>query len=762
MGHRAELLAPAGNFDAFRGAVNAGADAVYLAGRRFGARAYADNFSDEELRQCLREAHLSGVRVHLTVNTLTRESELGELIPFLAPLCEDGLDGVIVQDIGVMRVLHEAFPELPIHASTQLSVTTADAVRFLVRLGVTRVVPARELSLPEVLALREELPVETETFVHGAMCYCYSGKCLFSSFLGGRSGNRGRCAQTCRLPYRILDEKGAPAGPDAGKREYYPLSMRDMCTLEYLPELIEAGIDSFKIEGRMKRPEYAAGVTALYRKYMDLYYRLRERGDTSSWRVAPEDMEELKALYLRTELCGGYYHRSNGREMVTISAPGYRGADEALIRRLGEQYVRPIRRTGVEEIIALEAGKPAALRVRLCGENLSCAPAAEAFAEGDLVQPAEKRPLSDEDIRRSLGKTGDTVFTAERIEIRRAGEVFLPVRSLNELRRTALERLSEELAASWKRDGAKRLAERRRLLAEAGTGKTSPGGETQRDSAREEAALRQPKQTNSGGAPADFSAGLLAVVISRGQAEGAKAGGADAAADDSQSFLLSGTAELLAFPYVIRRRDAAWMEEALRRLLAGEYRGALIRSLEALEFLRSRGYRGPILADTPVCGWNRAAAEVIAESADHCILPLELSGRELGSSFPEGGYYAAVYGRIPMMITAGCVRKTEKSCRLEENGFWALEDRKKQLFPVRTLCTHCQNIIYNSVPLSLHKAFGDPVLAGCRGFVMSFTTEDGGETERITRAFRRMADGEKGIAVPFAAFTGGHFRRGVE
>ncbi|WP_130837915.1 peptidase U32 family protein [Lachnoclostridium sp. Marseille-P6806] len=748
MEHRAELLAPAGNYDAFRGAVNAGADAVYLAGRRFGARAYADNFSDEELRQCLREAHLSGVRVHLTVNTLTRERELGELIPFLAPLCEDGLDGVIVQDIGVMKVLHEAFPDLPIHASTQLSVTTADAVRFLVRLGVTRVVPARELSLSEVRALREELPVETETFVHGAMCYCYSGKCLFSSFLGGRSGNRGRCAQTCRLPYRILDEKGIPAGPDAGKREYYPLSMRDMCILEYLPELIEAGIDSFKIEGRMKRPEYAAGVTALYRKYMDLYYRLRERGDASSWRVAPEDMEELKALYLRTDLCGGYYHRSNGREMVTISAPGYRGADEALIRRLGEQYVRPIRRTKVAELITLEAGKPAALRLRLGGENPPCALTGDVLAEGDLVQLAEKRPLSEEDIRRSLGKTGDTVFAAERIEIRRSGEVFLPVRSLNELRRTAFERLSGELEACWKRDGAARLAGRRRLLAADGAGKTvSP---------------KRPQQESAGGASENLSVRLLAVVISRAQAEGARAGGADATADDSQSFLLSGTAELLAFPYVVRRRDAAWMDEALRRLLSGEYRGALIRSLEALEFLRFRGYHGPVFADTPVCGWNRAAMEVIGENADHCILPLELSGRELRESFPEGRHYAAVYGRVPMMITAGCVRKTEKSCRLEENGFWALEDRKKQTFPVRTVCTHCQNIIYNSVPLSLHKAFGAPLLSGCRGFVMSFTTEDGRETQRITRSFRRMADGEREVAVPFAAFTGGHFRKGVE
>ena len=279
--HKVEVLAPAGSRDALIGAFSAGADAVYLGGERFGARAYADNFSTEDIIRSIGEAHVLDRKVYLTANVLTREDEMQELVSFVRQLDEAGLDGVIVQDLGVLAALHEACPGLPLHASTQLSVTGQDAVRLLRDLGVSRVVPARELSLSEIEALRAEdaamysEPVEIEAFVHGAMCYSYSGRCLMSSFLGGRSPSR----PLCRLPYRILDEKRKPAGPDARRKEVYPLSMKDMCVLSILPELIDAGIDSFKIEGRMKKPVYAAGVTAIYRKYVDRFMPGRRPAD---------------------------------------------------------------------------------------------------------------------------------------------------------------------------------------------------------------------------------------------------------------------------------------------------------------------------------------------------------------------------------------------------------------------------------------------------------------------------------------------------
>ena len=259
---KVELLAPAGNAEAFYGAIHAGADAIYLGGSRFGARAYAENFSEEELVACIRYAHLFQRKVYLTVNTLVKESEFSGLYEYVLPYYRAGLDGVIVQDMGVFAYLREHFPGMELHGSTQMTITGEYGAAFLKEQGACRVVPARELSLAEIRRIKEVTGLEIECFIHGAMCYCYSGQCLFSSILGGRSGNRGRCAQPCRLPYTT------------GKhpKECYPLSLKDMCTIEYIPELLEAGIDSFKIEGRMKTALYVATVARTYRKAIDDYF----------------------------------------------------------------------------------------------------------------------------------------------------------------------------------------------------------------------------------------------------------------------------------------------------------------------------------------------------------------------------------------------------------------------------------------------------------------------------------------------------------
>ena len=259
---KVELLSPSGNAEAFYGAIHAGADAIYLGGSRFGARAYAENFSEEELVACIRYAHLFQRKVYLTVNTLVKESEFSGLYEYVLPYYRAGLDGVIVQDMGVFAYLREHFPGMELHGSTQMTITGEYGAAFLKEQGACRVVPARELSLAEIRRIKEVTGLEIECFIHGAMCYCYSGQCLFSSILGGRSGNRGRCAQPCRLPYTT------------GKhpKECYPLSLKDMCTIEYIPELLEAGIDSFKIEGRMKTALYVATVARTYRKAIDDYF----------------------------------------------------------------------------------------------------------------------------------------------------------------------------------------------------------------------------------------------------------------------------------------------------------------------------------------------------------------------------------------------------------------------------------------------------------------------------------------------------------
>ena len=457
-----EILAPAGSFACFQAAMNAGADAVYAAGARFGARAYANNFTQDELIEAIERAHIYGKKFYLTVNTLLKDHEIAELYDYLAPLYEKGLDAVIVQDTGVFQFSRSNFPDLDIHASTQMTITGAAGAKFLESQGAARVVPARELSLEEVRQIHETTDLEVECFVHGALCYCYSGQCLMSSVIGGRSGNRGQCAQPCRLPYTV-----------DGQKKYF-LSLKDICTLELIPELVEAGIDSFKIEGRMKKPEYVAAVTAMYRKYVDLYLKKGKSG----YAVKPEDRENLMDLYNRGDSDTGYYKQHNGREMLALDRPNHAGVaaarclsqngrevtaqaltdlhahdvleigsgkdnytlgkkitkgeklrflvpkgmrfkegfvfrrirNEELIESLDQKYRKEDRQEEIYGFLSLQVGYPASFTV--CCREFSYT----AYTE-HAVEHAQKRPLEEERIRTQLAKTGGTLFFLKDLEI---------------------------------------------------------------------------------------------------------------------------------------------------------------------------------------------------------------------------------------------------------------------------------------------------------------------------------------------------------
>ena len=328
-----ELLSPAGAYPILKAVIGAGADAVYVGGPAFGARAYADNFSKEELLESIDYAHIHNRKVYLTVNTLLKEREMEEqLFDYLLPYYEQGLDAVIVQDFGVLTFIREAFPQLSIHASTQMTVTGTDGAAFLQKQGASRIVTARELSFEEIQKIKSDTGVEIESFVHGALCYCYSGECLLSSMLGGRSGNRGRCAQPCRLPYEVLNA----AGERLTREATHILSPKDLCTIGMIPQLAECGIDSFKIEGRMKQAEYAAGVTSIYRKYIDLY----EQYGREAFHVDKNDEKKLESLGSRSGFTTGYYTRHNGSDMITFSKPNHTKTDEKLHETIRKTYLQ--------------------------------------------------------------------------------------------------------------------------------------------------------------------------------------------------------------------------------------------------------------------------------------------------------------------------------------------------------------------------------------------------------------------------------------
>ncbi len=751
---KVELLAPAGSPSAFYGAVAAGADAVYLGGKRFGARAYAENFTEDTLAACIRYGRLFDVKVYLTVNTLFKEQELNELREFLSPLCEAGLSGVIVQDMGALERIRRDFPSLKLHASTQMTLCADWGAELLKEMGVSRIVPARELGLTEIKELKRRSELEVETFVHGAMCYCYSGQCLFSSMLGGRSGNRGRCAQPCRLPYRV---KGGEKG-----RLCYPLSLKDMCTVRHIPAFVEAGIDSFKIEGRMKKPEYTAGVTAVYRKYIDQYYSLREslgpEEASKAFLVSKEDENILASLYVRSSLQDGYYFRRNGRGMVTYDSPAYSGADQRLLEEIRKAYLEERPRLQVEMEAEFLTGAPARITLQR-GRT-----AVQVF--GEPVQCAQSRPMTEEVLRNQLDRLGESPFAASKIQIRVSDDAFYPLKEINRLRRQAVQALEESLGGSrndesgaearrtdaperragqplWnRRTGwavSVRTLEQLKALAGSLSGRT--GGETFR--------LRR----------LYVDGDLLLGEEEKCRDYFEKLTGSVPAEDREEKPLL-----LAALPYVARLSDKDYLERLWALARRGTADGFLVRSLDGLGFLRAReresGTCVCLRADAGVYAWNSEAAKTLAAMTDGLCLPYELNAAQqaqlLGQTAePDGAvvWEKVVYGRIPLMVTANCVQKTMDRCVGDGEGILMLEDRLHAEFPVLRSCGHCYNVLYNSVPLSL---IGDTGRFREKADLrLDFTLETGEELAKVLHSCLR----DVRLTGPH---TTGHEKRGVE
>lgn len=746
-----ELLAPAGNQEGFYGAIHAGADAVYLGGSRFGARAYADNFTTSELISCIRYAHLWGRRVYLTVNTLVKESEFADIYGYLLPFYEAGLDGVIVQDIGVLAFIREHFPRLELHASTQMTLTGEYGARLVQDLGVCRIVPARELSLEEISHIKQKTGLSIETFIHGAMCYCYSGQCLFSSILGGRSGNRGRCAQPCRLPYEVTINEESRA-------EGYPLSLKDMCTIEFIPDLIEAGINSFKIEGRMKKPEYTAGVTAIYRKYIDKYYRDKENGDggfegkeTASRRrmkISPEDRKELSGLYIRSQIQEGYYYKHNGRDMVTSDSPAYSGSDESLLARIRHDYLENKPKRTIAVRAEFITGRKA--RVVFSLDELSVS------VEGDMVQEAARQPVNRENIEKQLTKLGDTSFVAGKTEITLSPNAFYSLGAMNELRREAVAQLENLLIQA---NGFPVC--RRDAVQPTGKADSSAGGTGYHQIA---VSVRRREQLL---ALCDMLSGESDLgEIQRIYPD------CDLLINDWETVFplcqtLAKHCEIIpALPYVLRRRDSRMMDTFLElsRTHSDIFSGALVRSPEGLGLLKYRGYSGKIYTDAGFYIWNkRTLKEWSGEISGFC-LPLELRAAEqMDLTAEDIRCEKIIYGRIPMMIAANCIANTTTGCRRNAGEQLAeLKDRYHKVFPVELNCTHCMNIIYNSVPLSLHRELRKwlPYV----NFRLDFTTETGEETREVLNYFKRLSASGYGESLkpPYRDYTTGHEKRGVE
>ena len=734
-----ELLSPAGDYSCMVAAFNAGADAVYLAGKSFGARAFAGNFETEELVEVLDYAHVLSKKIYLTVNTLIKEKEFGQITDYLTPFYEHGLDGVIIQDLGLIPFLKKEFPKLELHGSTQMTVSNYRSAAWLKQQGICRVVPARELSLKELKEIRDKAQIEVETFIHGAMCYCYSGQCLFSSFLGGRSGNRGRCAQPCRLPYKVLEESNCISG----KKDVYPLSLKDLCSIPYIYELMDAGIDSFKIEGRMKSPEYVAGVTAVYRKYMD-YYMNGKRPQ-----IDKKDVEQLAQLYIRSDMKEGYFKKHNGKDMISLYSPSYQGCDDTLVKQIHNRYCDGKLKREISGVLYLAVNEPAQLTVYNETEAVT--------VYGDMVQCAQNRPLDKETTAKQMNKTGNSVFEFKELEIIIEGDVFMPVKQLNELRRDALEALQDKLLTPHRR---KKVSDTR----------------NEEDIEQKECSLYKVSEKNKEQNTLDTKSRVHVSVMTKEQLQTILFGKRAVnrlyipldmfytknvlVEEVKQKAHERGIEIYASLPRMIRDKDEMYLQSVSDML--DLFDGILVKSMEGLSFLQENHYKGSVITDHSIYNWNQSALQFLNGYRDGFTYPLELSVYENRELTDRSGEYV-VYGRTPMMITANCIRKTMDKCSGNNNAFsQSLQDRYKKELPVYTNCVHCYNEIFNAIPMSLHKEVGQLLSHGFHTFRLEFTNEEVYAVEALIQYFtNKITCPENKDSFLLEEYTQGHFKEGA-
>ena len=804
MKDRVEILAPAGSMECLKAAIAAGADAVYTGGALFGARAYAHNLTEEELLEAIDYVHLHGRRLYLTVNTLIKDREMEkQMYDYLLPYYRQGLDAVIVQDIGLFRFIRKHFPDLPIHASTQMTLTGVDGAKFLEKEGAQRIVTSRELSMAEVKKIADETELEIESFVHGALCYCYSGQCLFSSFIGGRSGNRGQCAQPCRLLYRT---------PEA-KRPQYLLSLKDICTLELIPEMIESGIYSFKIEGRMKKPEYVAAVAFQYRKYTDLYLKYYEECPAEEdpaayamkkYRVREEDRQMLLDLYNRGGFHTGYYHTQNGREMISLNRPNHAGVPAVKVlakkgrnvtaKALTDLYPQdiielPMRkgrekadnytckdavRKGMNVQIPVFADTPfkrdeiwmrtrnstlidtlreefvnGKIKERICGTfrlypqekatlTVKCRDA-EITVAGEKAQEALSQPMSRERIEKQLRKTGNTEFEFSFLKAEIGEKVFLPMQSLNELRREALETLEKVICEKYRRSGEVK------------------------DPEEDKTELSMEEEILSGWTASVRTAEQMEVILEE-EAIGRiyadctmfpRIWEKDSYVEWITKVHAAGKEIYLVMPYIFRERTRKQYEAAYNRIFGAGWDGILIANYESFAFLKEHGYTGRIMTDYNLYEFNQESRKFWKEKGVfEFTAPVELTERELQDLRVKDGE-VIVYGYLPMMISAGCIQKTTRGC-LKKSGQTTITDRYRNPFVVKNECDYCYNILYNYVPLYLGDRMEEVYQIGPGRIRLMFTTERQQEVRQILSAYF------EGKELPEGTYTRGHWKRGIK
>lgn len=669
-----ELLAPAGNFECLVAAVQSGADAIYLSGKAFGARSFADNFDFEELENAVDYCHLRDVKIYVTVNTLVSDTEIDELCKYLRFLNKIGVDGIIVQDMGVAKIAAEIVPSLPIHASTQMTVHNAEGVRVLESLGIKRVVLSREISLKNIKKISESTTAELEVFGHGALCMCYSGQCLMSSIIGGRSGNRGKCAQPCRLPYSVNENK---------KSAFY-MSLKDLSSLKHISQMKDFGVSSLKIEGRMKGPAYVAAVVGIYRKYID---------NPSS--VSQEDIQTLDIIFNRGGLTDGYLTGKTGTDMFAFDKPDnpYRMGSDKTINNILNNIKSENKK--LKLTAEVEVKMDSFPQISICCNDFKIKYIGETKAE-----EAVKTPLRAENVILQLRKTGGTPFEFTELSIDLEDNVFLTAGALNSLRRNALEKFEKEYANSFKRHNF--------------DSKLSKIKEKSVDETEYVCEITTIDQFNSvKNYPFSYMYIPLHIILNY-----------------RDEFNKYKEKIVIVPPSIIHENEFENTILESKKLLNSGFCGILATNISLVKPFENYtvfgGFRLNIFNSYALELYNSYGLKIIELSP-------ELNLKQLGFIKKPVATQIMVYGRLPLMITENCVIRNGSNCPCQINNY--LTDRMGMRFPVIKDGDSCRSVILNCKKTFM--GFDKARLENCgiQFFRLYFTDENPDECIRVCDSF---------------------------
>ncbi|HAN10403.1 MAG TPA: peptidase U32 [Clostridiales bacterium] len=790
-----ELLAPAGDMDSLKAAVNAGADSVYIGGKSYSARASANNFDICEIKEALDYCLLRDVKLFVTVNTLYKQKEIDEVIEFISKLYELGITALIIQDIGLTKIIKKHFPEIKLHASTQMTAHSLEDVQFLEGLGFDRVVLSRELSLEEIKNIKENTNIEIETFVHGALCISYSGQCLMSSMIGGRSGNRGRCAQPCRRRYEL----GCNGGIVENKNKYI-LSLKDICIIDIMPELVDAQINSFKIEGRMKKPEYVAGVTSVYRKYID-NAQIKEQ-------EVREDKQKLAQLFNRGNFSDGYYMTDKSKDMMSMESPKNQGlvigqivgyeennkdciiktninlakgdglnivsksgietsrtlAQSVTANSIFKQYVETKIDIGTKAYRVYDSKLEDELKVFYKKDIKKHRISMKAELkqnqlmklivydenhivniQGNIVEVANNNPLSFEKIKEQLSKAGNTPFVVENIELDMDENIYINISKINELRREAISQFEEEI-----------LQNRRRTIVGC-VPKCSP--KTHINSQKTITVLVKSLEQFRAAVESGVSRIYIDIF--------------DFKQDIKILLELARKKDIeiyVALPHILRKKNTdKFYKEIYDKLEKSDIDGYLIRTFGEFEITKD-SKKKKVIDYTLNLYNNRSIGFWLEQGVENVTISPELNVSEIG--LLSENQEIVIYGKLPVMVIEQCIVKNLKgnvACAEQENTYY-LKDEMNVEFELEKNCNLCLNVLYNSEDIFLLPYVDKITKLTVKYYRINLKDEDYENTKKIIQMHgEALINGKKSRKIDAyiedmkrKGYTKGHYFRGVE